>query len=231
MPFFYYFDPYYWVILVPAMLIALAAQIQVSSTFNRYSKVRSARGMTGAQAAEAVLRANGVSGVAIERVNGRLTDHYDPTKKVLALSGEVYNGTSLAALGVAAHEAGHAIQHKCQYAPLNLRMALVPITNFACSLLPIVMLGGFFLFHSPMLIYAGVAIYLVLTVFQLVTLPVEFNASTRAKAALRELGIIEGGEARGVEDVLDAAAFTYVAAFISSLGWLLYLFAASNNRD
>ena len=219
------------ILIIVPLIVGMYAQSRISGAYGKYSQVRSRSGLRGCDAAAAVMGAAGISDVEIVEIGGHLTDHYDPSKKVLALSGEVYNGTSLAALGVAAHEAGHAIQHKCQYAPLNLRMALVPITNFACSLLPIVMLGGFFLFHSPMLIYAGVAIYLVLTVFQLVTLPVEFNASTRAKAALRELGIIEGGEARGVEDVLDAAAFTYVAAFISSLGWLLYLFAASNNRD
>ena len=166
----------------------------------------------------------------IVEIAGHLTDHYDPTKKVLALSSENYRGRSIAALGVAAHEAGHAIQHKCAYAPLNLRMALVPITNFACSLLPIVMLGGFFLFNSMITIYAGIGIYIVLTLFQLITLPVEFDASNRAKALLRYLGFVDGAVGRGVGEVLDAAAFTYVAAFVSSLGWLLYLLSAANNR-
>jgi len=216
-------------ILVP-IVIGMYAQAKISSAYEKYSRLASRSGATGRDAAEAVLRSAGVDGVRIVEIDGRLTDHYDPTKKVLALSRENYRGTSLAALGVSAHEAGHAIQHKFNYAPLNLRMALVPITNFACSLLPIIMLGGFLLFNSMLTIYAGVAVYLILTIFQLVTLPVEFDASARAKARLRDLGIIDGAELKGVGEVLDAAAFTYVAAFISSLGWLLYLLSAANNR-
>ena len=216
-------------ILVP-IVIGMYAQAKVSSAYEKYSRVASRSGATGRDAAEAVLLAAGVDGVRIVEIDGRLTDHYDPTKKVLALSRENYRGTSLAALGVSAHEAGHAIQHKFNYAPLNLRMALVPITNFACSLLPIIMLGGFLLFNSMLTIYAGVAVYLILTVFQLVTLPVEFDASARAKARLRDLALVDGSEQKGVSEVLDAAAFTYVAAFISSLGWLLYLLSAANNR-
>lgn len=215
-------------ILIP-IIIGLYAQTRVSSAYQKYSQIRSSGGLTGRDAAEAVMRAAGINDVKIVPIEGELTDHYDPTKKTLALSRANYSGTSIAALGVAAHEAGHAIQHKQKYAPLNLRMSLVPITNFACSLLPIVMLGGFFLFHSITAIYIGVAVYLILTVFQLVTLPVEFNASTRAKRYLGSLGIVNPNEAKGVEDVLDAAAFTYVAAFVSSLGWLLYLLSAASN--
>lgn len=215
-------------ILIP-IIIGLYAQMRVSSAYHKYSQIRSSGGLTGRDAAEAVMRAAGINDVKIVPIEGELTDHYDPTKKTLALSRANYSGTSIAALGVAAHEAGHAIQHKQKYAPLNLRMSLVPITNFACSLLPIVMLGGFFLFHSITAIYIGVAVYLILTVFQLVTLPVEFNASTRAKRYLGSLGIVNPNEAKGVEDVLDAAAFTYVAAFVSSLGWLLYLLSAASN--
>ncbi len=218
------------VLIIIPIIIGLYAQSRVSSAYEKYSRVASRSGITGRDAAEAVLRAAGVDDVQIVQIEGHLTDHYDPSKKILALSRENYSGTSLAALGVSAHEAGHAIQHKEHYAPLNLRMLLVPITNFACSLLPIVMLGGFFLFNNLTLVYAGIAIYLVLTIFQLVTLPVEFNASTRAKAHLSSLGLVEGGEKRGVREVLDAAAFTYVAAFVSSLGWLLYLLAAANDR-
>ncbi len=218
------------VLIIIPIIIGIYAQSRVSGAYEKYSRVASRSGITGRDAAEAVLRAAGVDDVQIVQIDGHLTDHYDPSKKILALSRENYSGTSLAALGVSAHEAGHAIQHKEHYAPLNLRMSLVPITNFACSLLPIVMLGGFFLFNNLTLIYAGVAIYLVLTIFQLVTLPVEFNASTRAKAHLSSLGLVEGGEKRGVAEVLDAAAFTYVAAFVSSLGWLLYLLAAANDR-
>lgn len=216
-------------ILVP-IIIGMYAQAKVSSAYEKYSRVATRSGATGRDAAAAVMQSAGIDDVQIVEIAGHLTDHYDPTKKVLALSTENYRGRSIAALGVAAHEAGHAIQHKCAYAPLNLRIALVPITNFACSLLPIVMLGGFFLFNSMITIYAGIGIYIVLTLFQLITLPVEFDASNRAKAQLRNLGFVDGAEGRGVGEVLDAAAFTYVAAFVSSLGWLLYLLSAANNR-
>ncbi len=220
----------YLVLVIIPLFVGMYAQMRVTGAYSRFSRVRSRGGLTGLDAAAAVLRSAGIDDVEIVPVEGHLTDHYDPSRKVLALSRENYSGSSLAALGVAAHEAGHAIQHKEGYAPLRLRMGLVPVTNFACSLLPVIMLGGFFLFHSVAAVYAGVAVYMVLTVFQLVTLPVEFNASARAKLRLRELGIVEGGEAAGVENVLDAAAFTYVAAFVSSLGWMLYLLAAARQR-
>jgi Zn-dependent membrane protease YugP len=171
------------------------------------------------------MKSAGIHDVEIVQCRGELSDHYDPTHKRLALSQANYRGTSLAALGVAAHEAGHAIQHKQAYAPLNLRMALVPITNLSSQLLPAVMFGGFFFGLGPTLINLGIIIYLVLTVFQLVTLPVEFDASVRAKKQLVGLGIIDSDEIKGVNETLDAAAFTYVAAFVSSLGWLLYMLA------
>ena len=213
------------ILIVVPIIVGLWAQARVSGAYSRYSQIRSASGITGRDAAAAVMRSAGISDVDIVPIDGTLTDHYDPSRKVLALSRDNFYGTR-----VAAHEAGHAIQHKVGYAPLNLRMALVPVTNFACQLLPIVMIGGFFLFHSVATLYVGVAIYLVLTVFQLVTLPVEFNASARAKESLRELGIVgAGGESEGVESVLDAAALTYVAAFVSSLGWLLYMLARANS--
>ena len=216
-------------IIVP-IIIGLYAQAKVSSAYEKYVRVRTRNGLSGRDAAEAVLRAAGIRDVDIVEIDGKLTDHYNPTRKVLALSREIYRGTSIASVGVAAHEAGHAVQHKTQYAPLNLRMALVPVTNFASQLLPIVMLGGFFLFHSITTIYVAVGIYLVLAVFQLVTLPVEFDASNRAKRYLYSLGIIEPDERDGVACVLNAAAFTYVAAFVSSLGWLLYMLSMANNR-
>ena len=218
------------VLIIVPIIIGLYAQSKVASAYEKYAGVMSHSGMTGRDAARAVMSSAGIEDVQIVPIDGHLTDHYDPTRKILALSRENFQGTSLAALGVAAHEAGHAIQHRQRYAPLNLRMALVPVTNFACSLLPIVMLGGFFLFNSLMTIYIGISIYVILTIFQLVTLPVEFNASNRAKAQLKSLGLIQGAEARGVDEVLDAAAFTYVAAFVSSLGWLLYLLSAANSR-
>ncbi len=213
-------------ILVP-VIIGLYAQMRVSGAYSKNLRRLSRSGITGAQAAAAVMESAGIGDVRITEIKGHLTDHYDPTRKVLALSSENFRGTSLAALGVAAHEAGHAIQHKQGYAPLKLRMSLIPVTNFVSQLLPIVMIGGFLLFHSYVTILIGIAIYLILSLFQLVTLPVEFNASSRAKKQLRALRLVGEGEMDGVEETLDAAAFTYVAAFVSSLGWLLYFISAT----
>ncbi|HKK17271.1 MAG TPA: zinc metallopeptidase [Opitutales bacterium] len=214
-----------FLIIVP-LVVGLWAQMKVKSAYNKYVQVPSRGRITGREAAAAVMESAGIHDVEIVQCHGTLTDHYDPTHRRLALSEENYRGTSLAALGVAAHEAGHAIQHKQEYAPLKTRMALVPITGFASQLLPIVMFGGFFMGFGPITINIGIAIYLVLTVFQLVTLPVEFDASTRAKKQLVGLGIVDRDELDGVTKTLDAAAYTYVAAFVSSLGWLLYLLAA-----
>ena len=213
-----------FLIIVP-MLIGFWAQMKVKSAYGKYSAVASRNRIKGREAAEAVMQSAGIQDVEIVECHGTLTDHYDPKHKRLALSRDNFHGSSLAALGVAAHEAGHAIQHQQAYAPLNLRMALVPITSFASQLLPIAMFGGFFLFHSPLFINLGIGIYIILTIFQLVTLPVEFDASKRAKLQLANLGIIETDEMPGVTRTLDAAAYTYVAAFVSSLGWLLYLLA------
>tara|TARA_B110000305_G_scaffold230250_1_gene282193 strand:- start:716 stop:1354 length:639 start_codon:yes stop_codon:yes gene_type:complete len=204
------------------MFLGLYAQMKVSRTYRKYSKVQSRGGITGREAASAVMRSAGITDVEIVEVSGHLTDHYDPSAKRLALSSENSRGTSLAALGVAAHEAGHAIQHKDKYPALELRMLLVPITTFSSKLLPFVIIGGFF-FKMFGLIKLGVLVYLVLTVFQLVTLPVEYDASARAKKILSDLGIVEQDELVGVNQTLNAAALTYVAAFVASLGNLLYL--------
>lgn len=215
-----------FLIIIP-LLVGLWAQMKVKSAYSKYVQVPSRGRITGREAAEAVMASAGIHNVEIVECHGTLTDHYDPQHKRLALSQDNYRGSSLAALGVAAHEAGHAIQDKQEYAPMNLRMALVPITGFASQLLPMVMVGGFFFGgFGPLLLNIGIAIYLILTVFQLVTLPVEFDASTRAKKQLVGLGIIGEDEMEGVTKTLDAAAYTYVAAFVSSLGWLLYLLAA-----
>jgi Zn-dependent membrane protease YugP len=208
-------------IIIP-IAVGLYAQMRIKSAYQKNARIQSRGRITGREAAEAVMRSAGIHNVEIVQCEGTLTDHYDPSHKRLALSRDNYLGTSLAALGVAAHEAGHAIQDKEAYAPLNLRMALVPITNFSSQMLPLVMFGGFFFNLGSTLIYLGIFIYLVLTIFQLVTLPVEFDASIRAKKHLVGLGIVESDEIKGVNETLDAAAFTYVAAFISSLGWLLY---------
>lgn len=215
-----------FLIIVP-ILVGLWAQMKVKSAYSKYVQVPSRGRITGREAAAAVMESAGIYDVEIVQCHGTLTDHYDPSHKRLALSEQNYRGTSLAALGVAAHEAGHAIQHKQEYAPLKTRMALVPITGFASQLLPVVMFGGFFFGgFGPVLLNLGILVYLVLTVFQLVTLPVEFDASKRAKAQLVGLGIVDRDEMEGVTKTLDAAAYTYVAAFVSSLGWLLYLLAA-----
>lgn len=211
-------------ILIP-IAVGLWAQMKVKSAYGKYIRVPSRGRITGLEAARAVMESAGIHDVEIVQCHGELTDHYDPTNKRLALSEANYRGSSLAALGVAAHEAGHAIQHKQGYEPLHLRMKLVPITGFATQFLPIIMFGGFFFGYGPVTINLGIMVYLVLTVFQLVTLPVEFDASKRAKAQLVGLGIIDQDELVGVNKTLDAAAYTYVAAFVSSLGWLLYFLA------
>lgn len=210
------------ILIVPTILIGLWAQMRISSTYNRYVRVPSQNGIRGHEAAAYVMRQAGIDDVEIVAIEGHLTDHYDPLHKRLCLSRENYLGTSLAALGVAAHEAGHAIQHKVGYSMLKLRMALVPATTMASKILPFAIFGGF-LFHASGLIMLGIIAYAVLTLFQLITLPVEFDASKRAVVHLDGLGIIQAGEMPGVKATLNAAAWTYVAAFISSLAWLLYL--------
>ncbi len=221
-------------ILLPIGL-GMWAQMRVSSTYNRYLQVHSRGGITGAEAARFVMERAGIHDVDIVPIPGKLSDHYDPANKRLALSMDNYEGTSLAALGVAAHEAGHAIQHKVGYAMLNLRMSLVPITGFASQGLNILMFASFFLpffsFHQVLPLF--IAGYMILTFFQLITLPVEFDASNRAKEQLVHLGIIQQDEMAGVKSTLDAAAWTYVAAFVTSLGSLLYYilhFLGSRNR-
>ena len=230
MPFFYYYDPYYWMLLVPAMLIALLAQINVSSTFNRYSRVASRRGLTGAQAAEAVLRAHGVYDVRIERVSGRLSDHYDPRSNVIRLSDAVYGSTSVASLGVAAHEAGHAVQYAQGYGPIKLRTAIIPICNIGSQLSIILIVLGLVLYF-PALFGVGVILFAVAVLGQIVTLPVEFNASSRAMASLRDTGLLDEEELRGARKVLTAAAMTYVAALLVSIAQLLrFLLAFAGRR-
>lgn len=230
MPYFFsYYDPYYWIILVPAMLIAMFAQFKVSSTFKRYSAVRSARGYTGAQAAEAVLRQNGVAGVRIERVSGRLTDHYDPRSNVIRLSDSVYGSASVAAMGVAAHEAGHAVQYAVGYGPIRLRTALIPVCNLGSQLSMVLMVIGLFL-YSQTLFGLGVILFAVAVVGQVVTLPVEFNASNRALAALEGGYLLDDEELRGAKKVLSAAAMTYVASLLVSVAQLLRFMLAFSGR-
>lgn len=214
----------YVVLIGLPLLLGIYAQIKVSGTFSRWKGLPIATGLTGAEVAREILAAAGIQDVEISPIEDMLGDHYDPSSKRLCLSPDVYGEISVAAAGIAAHESGHAIQHARAYAPLHLRMAIVPVTQIASQLLPFVILGGFF-FHFTGLVTVGILCYLVLTVFQLVTLPVEFDASARAKTILQQMGIVGSSEeARGVSAVLDAAALTYVAAFIASLGNLIYLF-------
>jgi hypothetical protein len=216
--------------LIVPLILTLWAQAKVTGAFKRYSQIRASSGLTGAQAAREILDAAQIHDVDIVQINGMLGDHYDPTQKRLCLSTETYNSPSIAAVGVAAHETGHAIQHARAYAPLQWRMTIVPVTQFASQLLPIVIIGGFW-FHIFGLLKLGVLVYAVLMVFQLITLPVEYDASRRAKIVLQQLGIIQpGAEAAGVNAVLNAAALTYLAAFIAALGNLLWLFSMTNRR-
>jgi len=221
-------QPVIMVLLILSMFFAMYAQHRVSSAYKKNMKIRSRGNISGREAAEAVMARAGISDVEITEIGGHLTDHYDPTHKKLALSSENYRGTSLAALGVAAHEAGHAIQHKVGYSMLKTRMALVPITQLSAKFLPFVIIGGFF-FQITGLINLGIGVYTVLTLFHLVTLPVEFDASKRAKVELVGLGIIDKDEMPGVSETLNAAALTYVAAFLGSLLNLLWLIAARRN--
>ena len=229
MPFFYYFDTYYWIVLVPAMLIALLAQINVSSTFNRYSRIASRRGLTGAQAAEEVLKAHGVYGVRITRVSGKLTDHYDPRTNTIRLSDAVYGSTSIASVGVAAHEAGHAVQYAQEYGPIKLRGAIIPVCNFSSQISILLIILGFVLYSRP-LFAVGVVLFAVAAFFQVVTLPVEFNASRRAIQSLQDTHMLDDQELRGAKKVLGAAAMTYVAALLVSIAQLLRYILAFNSR-
>lgn len=214
---------YYFLLIGIPLIFGLWAQFRVSSTFNRYKKVRTASGLTGAQAAQQILSASEIHDVSIVAIDSILGDHYDPSKKQLSLSTDVFYGNSVSAVGVAAHECGHAIQHKAHYSPLHWRNKIVPATQFSSQILPFVLLGGFF-FHLTNLITLGIACYAVLMVFQLITLPVEFDASSRAKLILQKLGIIHApSEITGVNAVLDAAALTYIAAFIAAVGNMIYL--------
>lgn len=221
----------YLIFILPALLLSLYAQFKVKSTFNRYSNVRSSRGMNGAEAANTILRRNGLaSTVKIEPVRGSLTDHYDPRVKALRLSETVYGSNSISAIGVAAHEVGHAIQHQQQYGPLTLRHKLVPITNFASSAsFPILLLG--FIMNIADLVMIGIVLFSAVVLFHVVTLPVELNASNRAVVQLSEAGIINSSEVPMVKKVLGAAALTYLAATLSAIANLLYYLAIFGGSD
>ena len=226
-PYYYGFDWTYLVLVLPCILLSLWASSNVNSTFKKYSKQYSSRRLTGAEAAQRVLSANGVYGVRIERVSGNLTDHYDPKTNVIRLSDSVYSNTSTAAIGVACHEAGHAVQYAESYAPIKIRAAIIPLTNFGSRIaMPLILAGILMTFlgsFSDTLVYLGIAAFGMSLVFQIITLPVEFNASRRAMAAIDNSGILTEEEQRGARKTLTAAALTYVAATAVALAQLLRL--------
>ncbi|MGI9086633.1 MAG: zinc metallopeptidase [Chthoniobacterales bacterium] len=220
-----------WLLLVGLpLIVGLWAQFRVSHAFKKWGEVRVTSNVTGAEAAREILQAAQINDVEVVETNDYLGDHYDPTNKTLHLSTGVFSTPSVAALGIAAHETGHAIQHAKAYTPLKWRMAIVPMTSIASRMLPFVIFGGF-IFHMTGLITLGIYCYLILLAFQLITLPVEFDASRRAKIILTQMGMVQPGqETAGVNNVLNAAALTYVAAFIATLGNLLYLMSVRDRR-
>lgn len=231
MPFYMYYDPTYFLVLI-GVILSLIASARVKSTFNKYSQMRNSRGMTGAQAAEQVLHGAGIYDVRIEHVAGNLTDHYDPRNKVLRLSDTVYGQTSVAAVGVAAHECGHAIQHAKGYGPLKFRNVLVPVANFGAKIAwPLILVGLLINSESSWFIMqAGIIAFSLAVLFQIVTLPVEFNASNRAIRVIADSGIMYGEEIVAAKRVLSAAALTYVAAAASSILQLLRLVLLAGGR-
>ena len=222
---------YDWTILlmVPGLIISIWAQMKVKSTFSRYSKITTRKGLTGYMAARQILDANGLSHISIEQIGGDLSDHYDPRANVIRLSSAVYSSTSPAAIGVAAHEAGHAIQYAKEYAPIKLRASIVSFTQFSSNLaMPLFFIG--LLFGSPELCLIGICLYVAIVVFQLVTLPVEFNASARALSVLKSSQMLDQKELKASKKVLSAAAMTYVAALLTSLLTLLRLIIIAGGR-
>ena len=232
--YYYGFDLTYIVLVLPCVILAMIASANVNSTFKHYSEKHSLRRITGAQAAERVLRANGVAGVRIEQVRGNLTDHFDPKTNVIRLSDSVHDSTSVAAIGVACHEAGHAVQYAQHYGPIKLRAAIIPITNIGSKLaMPLILLGLLFSFGETVsygFVYAGIACFGLSLVFQLVTLPVEFNASRRAMQAIESGELLTEEEQRGARKTLTAAAMTYVAATAVALAQLVRLLAIFGGR-
>ncbi|MFG6368463.1 MAG: zinc metallopeptidase [Lachnospiraceae bacterium] len=226
----YYFDPTYILVLIGAVL-SIIASARVNSTFSKYARVRSMSGMTGAQTAEAILRSRGIYDVRVEHIRGNLTDHYDPTRKVVRLSDSVYGSTSVAAIGVAAHECGHVMQHHEGYAPLNFRTALVPVANIGSKLGIPIILVGLLLGSNPVLVNIGIWVFSLAVLFQIVTLPVEFDASKRALVCIEQYGIVTSDERKKSAKVLKAAAYTYVAAAAASILQLLRLIMLFGKRD
>ncbi|MBE6070941.1 MAG: zinc metallopeptidase [Clostridium butyricum] len=224
-----YFDPT-MILLIPALIISFWAQSKVNSTYNKYKKVRTINGYSGNQVARMILDEAGLFDVRIEQINSKLGDHYDPSSRVLRLSPEVYSGATISSAGIAAHEVGHAIQHQELYKPLTLRNSIVPIVNFSSNMSWLIFFLGIFLGFKGMTTL-GIILFLAVVVFQLITLPVEFDASTRALNILKSRGLLYGDEVKGAEKVLNAAAMTYVAATLMAISQLIRLIAISNSRD
>ena len=232
----YYFDMYYIVLVLPMVILSLVAQAMVSSRFSKYSKVRTMRNLTASEAVRQILDENGLQNVKIERVSGNLTDHYDPKSNVIRLSDSVHSSTSVAAIGVAAHEAGHAVQHAKSFAPIRWRNSLVPAANLGSKLsIPLIIVGlvlmGMESAMGTMVVYFGIALFSLAVLFQIVTLPVEFDASNRAIKTLSEGGYLYQEEVGMVKKVLSAAAMTYVAAAATSIAQLLRLILIARDRD
>lgn len=229
----YYFDPTYFIFIIPAVIVSLIASIRVKSSFNKYSKIRNRRAITGAQAAYNVLSAHGITNVNIEHVRGNLTDHFDPRTNTIRLSDAVYNNATIAAVGVACHEAGHAVQHAVGYVPNKIRSAIVPVVNIGSKLSWIVIMVGLFLpVQYDYVLYIGIALFSLTVVFSLVTLPVEFNASRRALQTIKSTNMLSAeDEYSGARAVLSAAAMTYVAAAFSSIMNLLRLLVIASGRS
>ncbi len=225
---FFFYDPTWWLIIV-GMLLCLVASGNVSATYRKYSKIENAGGMSASEVAERILKGAGISDVRIERIEGELTDHYDPKNKVVRLSESVYHSTSVAAIGVAAHECGHVLQHYNGYLPIRVRNAIVPVVNFGSKLSwPLILLGV--LFGLTNLVDIGIILFTLVLLFQIVTLPVEFNASKRAIGVIRDTGILYGDEITGAKKVLNAAALTYVAGVIATALQVLRLFLLFGRR-
>lgn len=221
----------YWWVVIPGLILGIYAQIKLNSTYSRYVKIGTATGLTGAEAARHILDQAGLGQMEVSEVGGHLTDHYDPIRKALFLSSENYHGHSLAAVGVAAHEAGHALQHKAGYAPLKWRMTLVPVTQFASYAWQGIFVLGFIMGNFKQFLGIAIAIFTVIALFQIVTLPVEFDASRRAKELLLRLGLVQNAEVAGVGKVLNAAAMTYVAAMVAGILQLLQFILLARDRD
>lgn len=229
MPYFYHFDYYYIILVVPVIILSLIIQVKLKSTYAKYSKIGNARNITGAQAAQMVLGYYGIHNVTVEHVAGNLSDHYDPTKNVIRLSDGVFNGSSIAAVGVACHEAGHAAQHAQGYAPIKIRNSILPVCNIGSTLsIPLLLAGVIFSFEP--LVWIGIGFFAFTAIFQLITLPVEFDASKRALSVIESNGLLTFEEKNGAAKVLRMAAMTYVAALAVSVAQLLRLILRYGGR-